>query len=268
MSITFITPISPDHQQFLPACTASVREQTAPCQHLVMLDEDRRGPGFIRNRLLAQAETEYVSFLDADDLVEPDFAEKMLAAAHTGAYVYSDWWQDDHHVVAPERAWCARTFHLVTAVVPLQLARWVGGFDEDMAGLEDTDFFLKLISRDLCGRRVPYPLVHYRANGGRGDAVHRSGQVDALRMELSRRYGGKALACCGSDTVINEGPIGERQDGDVLAMARWMGNRTERGRATGRRYPRSGNHKRVWVDPRDVAASPSLWEPAPPEVAL
>lgn len=261
VALTFITPVSPDHQQYLPACTASVKDQTVSCQHLVMVDDERRGPGYMRNRLLAQATTEYVSFLDADDWLEPDYAEKMLTAVQRSTYVYSDWYQDGQVRQAPEKAWCNSTFHLVTAVIPRMLAVQVGGFDETLPALEDTDFFLKFISREWCGRRVPLPLVHYRANGGRSEAIHReTNSLELIRAELLRRYGGRPVGCCGNSSEVNDTPVGQAQPGDILAMALWGGNRTEHGRATGRRYPRISYPKTTWVDPRDVRAAPHLWK--------
>lgn len=268
MTLTFITPISPEHQQYLPACIASVQSQTIPCQHLMMLDEERLGPGVIRNRLLSRVTTSYVSFLDADDWLEPDYAQHMLEAATRASYAYSDWYLDDRVFEAPARAWCNGTFHLVTAVVPRELAVHVGGFDETLTAMEDTDFFLKFITREWCGVRVPKPLVHYRANGGRGDAVRQSGLVQSIRAELTRRYGGRPLGCCGNPIQVDDTPIGTKQDGDVLAMALWGGNRPEYGRQTGRRYPRMSYPHTTWVDPRDVQASPQLWKiVAPDEVA-
>jgi hypothetical protein len=80
--------------------------------------------------------------------------------------------------------------------------------------------------------------------------------------KLSERYAGK-MACCGKTDKGDDAPMGQRQPGDVLAAALWGGNRKERGRATGRRYPRTGNGKQVWVAPADINASPSLWQAVP-----
>lgn len=66
---------------------------------------------------------------------------------------------------------------------------------------------------------------------------------------------------------MSDAPLGDRQPGDVVALASWGGNRTEYGRGTGRRYPRCGNWKPVWVDPRDVAAAPHMWKIVLPEEA-
>lgn len=66
------------------------------------------------------------------------------------------------------------------------------------------------------------------------------------------------MACCGDDPLPVIEPVG-KQSGDVLAIATWMGNRHQRGLASGRLYPRAGNGARMWVDPRDIAVRPNLW---------
>ena len=256
--ITFITPVAPEHQGLLAHAFASVQSQTIECKHLIAIDHDRRGPGAIRNELLAQVETDQVAFLDADDWIEPDYAERMTAALRDGYYVYCDWFQDGDHIKAPPYAWCAGTWHTVTSVVPTKLVRLIGGFDETLPGMEDTDFFLRLVTRNICGRRVPYPLMHYRAKGGRGQAINDSGEVNLIRQALNKKYGGIRMGCCG-DMNISHSPTGVKQDGDILAQALWGGNREEHGRATGRHYPRLSYPKTTWVSPLDIAAAPSLW---------
>lgn len=267
-SLTVLTPCAPSHLQYLDRCVASVQGQTVRTQHLIKIDRDGRGPGALRNELLQQVQTTFVSFLDADDWLESSYAETLLGAVRPHEYLYTDWYQDAEVLTAPDCAWTQRTYHLVTALVPTVWAREVGGFDEHLPGMEDTDFYVKLVTSGRCGRRYPVPLVHYEAHGGRADAIHRSGEYERLQAEMTRRYGGKRVGCCGDNTTTPALPVGERQPGDVLAQAQWGGNRKEYGRATGRRYPRTSYPHTCWVDPRDIAASPQLWrevieEPAP-----
>ena len=70
------------------------------------------------------------------------------------------------------------------------------------------------------------------------------------------------MGCCGDNPQIEQVPA-EGLPGDVLAIATWMGNRRERGRMTGRLYPRTGNGAQVYVDPRDAQAAPQLWHVIP-----
>jgi hypothetical protein len=262
--LTVITPIAPHHALLFEECAASVQGQTVEVQHLYMMDTTGQGPAVVRNLLLAQVESPYVTFLDADDWLEPAFAERTLQAARPARYIFTDWFQDGKAINAPECAWTGGTHHLVTAVLPTAWVREVKGFDESLRGMEDSDFYTKLVTRGFCGKRLPEPLVHYRKDGGRAKFIHRTGEVDALQAEMTKRYGGLRVSCCGGDnTVVEEVITGERGPDDVKARTLWHGNRGERGRATGRHYPRSGNGKLLWVHPADIQMSPHLWQAVP-----
>lgn len=75
-----------------------------------------------------------------------------------------------------------------------------------------------------------------------------------------------AKTCCAGNKPINTAPTEQKQDGDILAMALWHGNRIEYGIATRRKYPRLSYPKTAWVAPIDVAKSPRLWRALEPMV--
>jgi len=260
MTLTVITPIAPHHRALYKQAADSVLAQTVPVRHIARVDERGEGPGAIRNRLLAQVDTEYVTFLDADDWLEPSFAQETLAVMQPGRYVYTDWWRDIVPIRVPRMPWCTGNFHLITAVVPTEAALAIGGFDEGLPGMEDTDFYLKLLLHGVCGIHLQKPLVHYRADGGRASHIHATGEVKRIREIIDSRYGGAPVMCCGKEIIVDKKPVSVRHDGDVLALAAWGGNSTKTGLVTGRLYPRTGNRKEVWVDPRDAAAAPHHWE--------
>lgn len=225
-----------------------------------MVDEDNKGPGWVRNQLLKQVSSEFVVFLDADDWLEPTFNEECFKAYQPGKYVYTDWYKDGEWVQTPDKAWCDGTWHPITALIKTTDVRGVGGFDESLPAIEDTDFYMKLTRRYICGVRVPRPLLHYGKEGRRAKAVHEDGSVNVLKDTVLMRYRNQ-MGCCGDMPKVDETiPIGEKQPGDVLAMAVWVGNRREYGRATGRRYPRMSNPKMTWVSPSDIAARPDHWQ--------
>lgn len=263
--ITVITPIGPTHTALFEACRQSVQAQTFPCQHLYEIDLHRDGPAAIRNRLLSQVTTPYVIFLDADDTIDPRFAELTLAAMQAGHYVYTDWYQFDPHsgqrdlMPAPDQAWVNGTWHCVTTLLLTEHVRMIGGFDESLAGIEDTDFYLKLTTRGACGIRLPLPLFTYRRFGGRAESIHSSGNVLQLKAEMHQRYGGY-MSCCGVEASLSTEPLNTKEEGDVLVMALWKGNRQERGRASGRWYPRTSFPHRLYVNEHDAKAAPQLWQ--------
>jgi hypothetical protein len=262
---TIIIPIGPDHMAVAERAVASARSQTIPAVVDVIHDRDGRGPGWARNMAIGRAQTRYILFLDADDWLEPHAIEYLEAAAaeQPGQYIYCDWQLASDHVMAapdPCRAWRGGTLNVITALLPTEWVVRVGGFDEDLPGGEDTDFFLKLITSGLCGWHLEEPLLHYTPDGARSKSYRESEAYEQAKELFRERYGDK-MGCCGDKQMNPDTPAGERQDNDVLTRTLWGGNKHQTGRATGRRYPRSGNGKPMWVDPRDIAASPKLWAP-------
>lgn len=260
MSVTICIPIAPYHEQLAERAIRSANSQTIPCEVLTLVDREKRGPGFMRNRLLEKVTTPYIVFLDADDWLELTFAEETLKAIKPHQYVYTDWFADGIDNTprsAPDRAWCAQTWHVITTLLPTDVVRQVGGFDEQLSALEDTDFYMKIITRMCCGIHLRRPLFHYSGDGQRSKAIHDTPLEKQLLQGFVIKYGGR-MSCCGGSGIVQI--VGEgKQPGDVLAQTLWGGNHTEHGRISGRIYPRSGNGRLMWVDPRDASASPHLW---------
>lgn len=266
--LTFVVPVGPYHTEIVQEALASVHAQTMPCDLIVIEDTDGMGAGWARNRGLEQVQTSYVAFLDADDIIDPGFAAICLGilaqVAQPHRYIYTDWiGEQSAHNQAPEpcEAWTNGTYHLVTTVLPVDRARRIGGFDEVMTGIEDTDFYVRLRLSGVCGIHVNAPLVTYRAGGQRSAAARASGQEEAAKLYMSNRYGRMAfMGCCGDPTPGPTGPDNEPQLGDVLVQAQWQGNRVERGRATGRLYPRTSYPKMLYVAEADVEVAPQHWK--------
>lgn len=263
--LTVCVPVSSYHTDLAVRAVESVNAQTYACNVLVYQDDEDRGAGYARNRLLEAVKTEWVTFLDADDTLEPNFAElcfTILAQVAGKRYVYTNWYEGDAVKVAPSPCdlWTQQTYHIVTTVMRASDVRRIGGYDENMPGAEDTDFGIRLKLSGVCGVHLNAPLVHYRQGGQRSVSLRASGREPLMLEYMKQRYGELTMGCCGDPSVNNNAPVGERQDGDVLAMALWHGNRQERGLETGRLYPRASNPRIVYVDPRDVAAAPHHWK--------
>lgn len=276
VDITFCIPIGPNHVALSHRAIESVKAQTVECKWLAMQDEERRGPGYLRNRMLERVDTEFVSFLDADDWLEPTFAADTIAEYRRiggNRYIYTDWLDVNFTPietpclngpngvpisVTDRKPYCGGTWHVLTTLIPTSWAREVGGFNEQLPAAEDTDFYLKLCTSMRCGHRLAKPLFHYSLDGTRAKDFHAGPDYHNVMGAITEQYGGK-MGCCGdNDKIVS--PIGQRQEGDVQAMALWHGNRTEYGRITGRTYARISFPKSTWVDPRDVAQSPALWK--------
>lgn len=258
--VTVIIPIGEAHVDIAHRAIASAQKQTEPVNVLYEIDTAHVGPGALRNRMLTTVTTPFVVFLDADDWIAPTFVEETLSLARkTGKYVFTDWLEGTKPVVAPEKPWCGGTWHVITALLPTAWAKEVGGFDETLPAMEDTDFYLRLTTRHLCGVRLPKALFTYSDGGLRSDEFRQSGDIyEQVKGEIQRRYAGMT-GCCGQDE-IDIPPIGERMNGDVLCQAQWQGKHTEASQAMeGRIYPRIAFPATTWVNERDARANPHLW---------
>jgi hypothetical protein len=257
MQVTVITPIAPHHEKQFVRCADSVRKQTVECRHLHMVDTEMRGPAYIRNRLLEDVKTPYVVFLDADDYLEPEFAEECLRAIEPGHYVYTNWLQGTEEKETPDGAFWDIAWHLVTCLLDTYMVRLVGGFDETLPVMEDTKLFLQFDKYAYCGIKLKKPLVHYTNEGRRGKEGRANGDVAKVKEMLSRRF---RVACCGSaNNKPNNTPVGKKMDGDVLVLALWQGNRQVMGQVTNRRYGRAALPRRIWMDERDALVRPDLF---------
>lgn len=272
--VTFITPVATYHTALLERAAASVAAQTVPCAHVVVQDPDGRGPAWARNRGLEKAHTPFVVFLDADDWVEPTFAERCLEAWEPRRYVYTDWYEDGTLRRAPGNPWCDDLeWHVITALIPKWAADEVGGF-KTMPGGEDSEFYWALTRRvKCCGLALHEPLFHYGREGQRartflnvveGQPVNlaKNPQYQQVMRDIIRSYGN--MGCCSDQVIQARQTLPGGEPGDVLVRAMWGGNRQVLGPVSGRLYPRSGNGRLMMVDPADAQARPDLWQPVEP----
>lgn len=257
--VSFIIPVGSYHTARATTAIAAAASQSVPCTVLTAYDEQGHGPATARNAALSRVETPYVVMLDADDWVDRTFAERCLLVAQPDRYIYTDWYEGADVKSAPDCPWVAETWHPVTALIPTDWLRRVGGFDQTLPGAEDTDLFLKLTSSGCCGLALHEPLFHYGQGGQRARRFRQSPAFRQTMDELTRRYGGRQMACCGDNKVQNDNAANEEFPGSVLALAIWGGNRRVMGTISGILYPRTGDGKPVWVDERDAAARPDLW---------
>lgn len=263
---TIIIPVSPEHMHTVAHAIASAQAQTLPVDVLVITDDERRGTAWARNRGIEQVTTEFVVFLDADDTLMPTFLERCWQAfQQTGRYIYTDFIDQHGKLYAmPECAWVNDQWHGVTALIPTAWVRAVDGFDETLrTGGEDSEFFLHLCTTGHCGARLPEPLfVYTNAPDTRSKRWHASPERLAFDRMIEDRYiakGKTAMGCCTEPATPLEDPNNAAPD-KVLARPRWVGNRKERGQATGTFYPPADHSVIIEIDPRDAAARPDHWE--------
>lgn len=162
--LTVITPTIDGREELLADCIASVLDQTVFVQHLIGLDVDKEGPAVARNRLVDQVETDWVLFLDDDDVIDPDFIETVQPHFKTSDLVYT-WCRKnfDYPTDLPFDGPALRERNVIPVTVCLRVDafRAVGGFSPDVAH-EDWSLWLKLLDIGARFTCVPEHKWEYR----------------------------------------------------------------------------------------------------------
>jgi glycosyltransferase involved in cell wall biosynthesis len=73
--VTICVPTIPAREDMLRRAATSVQQQTYACNLSVYLDAEGNGAAATRNEAWRQADTDWVGFLDDDDLLRPDHVE-------------------------------------------------------------------------------------------------------------------------------------------------------------------------------------------------
>lgn len=235
-TVSIIIPCALHHMQYLRQAIDSVESQTFPYWELIIvldgaidpvrLDELKvsapfvrwvmtgitgiaKGAGAARNIGAKQAKSALLVFLDADDMLHPDFlAETIKEHRRTGKYVYTDWRSQNKQGeyennqcpdYDPNLVFQRTSIHAVTILIDRGVFESVGGFDETMPAWEDVDLPMKLAAAGHCGSRVPRPLFLYRYSTGQrrelGETIKQE-LIDTLRNRYSEYVEGRKMCLC------------------------------------------------------------------------
>jgi glycosyltransferase involved in cell wall biosynthesis len=156
-----------------------------------------RGTAAARNRGALEARGEFLCFLDADDLIDPGYCEKlglMLSMNPSLAFVYSGVAHfGDMQAVAFDEYDVERlkreNFLAVTCLIRRAVYLKIGGMDEAMIQChEDYDFWLRLASEGYRGAMVYEAMFHYRrhAQGKMASVTRRMSDEEILALMRGR----------------------------------------------------------------------------------
>lgn len=184
MDITVLIPTIPGRRDLLDRAVLSAQRQTyPPARILLQLDQDREGAAATRNKALQQVDTEWVAFLDDDDVLYPEHLKKMARCARlTGADVV----YPGYDCTGEDPVGCFglpfdgellqhRNFIPVTTLCRTQAVLDAGGFrphpDEHGDPCEDWGLWLAMAERDAAFVHLPVRTWRWNPGGtkGRGD---------------------------------------------------------------------------------------------------
>lgn len=264
-----VIPIAPGHQNIASQAIASAEAQTIPVRVFPQIDATGEGAALTRNAGAARGRSPFLIFLDADDILEPEFTEKCLNEwlKHRHGYVFTEWYRDGGIAGRNDYddIFQFGMYHIITTLLPRKAFLSLGGFDASMPTLEDEDLYRRLWRIGLCAWRVNESLVHYRADLG-FSKPGRDKILDEINNFFDNRDGHlKGLIqpmCACNDAAPGTGFVsGEQMPGDVLAMALYTPRRMRSLAQPGRVYETPMMGYPMWVNPNDVSMKPRFWQP-------
>jgi len=267
---TVVIPVSPEHWAMgvYKQAVQSVEAQSLSTDYILVHDESKRGAGWARNVGSSQVTSPFLVYLDADDILHPDFVKRTVDHYRQGAFVYTDWILGGQERYAPPSLspFEQGQQHIITTLLPTIAWKASGGFDETLPALEDEDFYRKLAAYGWCGIKCNGSLVTYNRNKGFSRVNRDANDQDIvdktirpLHKLFKERYGKFAMLYnCGQQQKQIQ-VSNKRENNDVLCEAQYS-PMTQVGAVTKRLYPRVGNHEPLWVDIEDATARPDLFK--------
>jgi glycosyltransferase involved in cell wall biosynthesis len=152
-----------------------------------IINTENKGVGAARNKGAEEATGDYIAFLDADDLIHPDYYSKAIRAlsAHQNVHFAGCWTK---YFEGSAKVW--PTFNpepplilyhnmINSSSIVVKRASFLaaGKYDPDMpfTGWEDYFSIISMINNDMNGIILPEELFHYR--------VHRNSMIRSMTTE-------------------------------------------------------------------------------------
>lgn len=170
--VSVITTAIPERLDLLEECKLSVESQTFENhEHLVGLDEDRRGAAWIVNQLAEQARGLWLLPLADDDLLLPGAIQTLLARSELADVVYS-----------PPLIRYPASWHFfqdppllpATALIWKSLFLKLGGYEQGINREEDRSFWVKAVESGARFVKVEEPVWVYRLHLETSDHQNKS----------------------------------------------------------------------------------------------
>lgn len=167
-----------------------------------LIEQGNAGVSAARNRGAREAKGDFLVFLDADDILEPEYLARAWDALRTAppnvAYAYTQMqYFGDRTGIYKAGPFSRKRIlegNLVNVSALMRRADFdaVGGFDEACKlGLEDADLWVRFLAQGKIGVFVPEPLLRYRRHGRTRNSLSKA-EVESLswrrRISYPRLY--------------------------------------------------------------------------------
>lgn len=165
---------------------------------VVSLDRNR-GVSAARNKAIACASAPYLLFLDADDRLDPRFAEEAVEVLNTnpGVLIVSSPLQcfgaDDRIVRyggAPRGVADLLFENLIPVASVIHRREWerVGGFDETITWAEDYDMWVRVLADGGVCIELEEPRYLYRQHSSQATSSMTQEDIDEMQLALVQRH--------------------------------------------------------------------------------
>lgn len=138
-----------------------------PVRYLRMAKQS--GPAAARNVGVRMTAAPWIFCLDSDDRLKPDALEKLYAMRDANQYTYGDLeWTGKRSGVMRIADWSMAELRKcrgpigVTALQSRRLWQALGGWREDLIGLEDIEYWLRAAECGITGKHIPEIIFEYR----------------------------------------------------------------------------------------------------------
>jgi glycosyltransferase involved in cell wall biosynthesis len=169
---------------------------------ILRLRQENLGPGAARNAGLARAAGDFISFMDADDVLHPEKLEKQLATLEANptadmcnAYVQNFWieeLQDERQQLSGWTMARPQLGYLLQGIlVRRSVFARVGAFDDGLRVANDTDWFVRASERGMVMQSLDEVLLYRRIHKTNITRVRagemRDDLIEVVKAALSRR---------------------------------------------------------------------------------
>lgn len=160
-----------------PALSQIIEVRASGDQRIRLLKLDSSlGVAAATNLALGVARGSHVLFLDHDDRLEPEAAERIIAAIEGVDLIYGDEilaGEDIAHIrsviARPAFSWwyyLSHPYFVHPVAVRRELALAIGGLNENLGISADVDFILRVLERARCVAHAPGILYRWRTHAG------------------------------------------------------------------------------------------------------